>query len=459
MVEQDLIHLQETSGDSPEHVISQHNALINASFALKPLELRLFLAMLKRLRYGDSEFKEYFIPTDELTDTASGGTAYRNIKAMADGLTAQVLKMESIDTYGTRPKTEAWKDSSWLRIPLMGIAYYEKGSGGIKVSFNHRLMPYLIDLKGNFTQASLQQLTLCRGVYSYRIYLLLREYGRQGKRTMSIAELRFKLGIGPEEYAGRFNNFKARVLDTAQEQLAKTDMPFAYTILKEGRKLTGIEFRFKPVSATKEPLQVRDGLGEKWADYLLDNGIHQSDIGKVAVLLKSNKHPNYTLDYLSYVIDYIAGRIIKGKVSSPSGMLREAVVNQMLMGGYEKLLKGKGLLKTLPLMQTTLELGERIPREDAPEPEKKPLPPAVEPEEEVMSMEQVGAIYDDPATNFKKGYANLQVFCEAYMTTRGNWRIDERDGQQVLVRPKGTAGALANRPSARPGKEILRQLG
>ena len=454
MVEQDLPPSQITPADEPEQVITQHNALINASFSLKPLELRLFLAMLKRVRYGDSEFKEYFIPTDELADTQSGGTAYRNVKAMAKAMTKQSLDIEAMETYGTKPKAEAWQGKSWLSIPLMGIAYYEEGSGGIMASFNHRLIPYLLDLKGNFTQASLQQLTQCRSVYSYRIYLLLREFGKQGKRTMSIAELRYKLGIGPDEYAGRFNNFKARVLDTAQRELDKTDMPFTYEVKKVGKKLDSLEFRFKAVTATKEPQQVRDEIGEKWAEYLLDRGIHQSDIGKIAVLLKSNAFPNtnYTLDYLRFVVDYVDAQTARGKAKSPVGLMREALVKSILMGSYENQLKKKGLLKMLPLMQTTLELGERIPLE-APQPEKKPLRQP-EGDEEVLTMSDVLRRYEALDPNDQARYTDALNYAYVRLQLNENYTRSLRDGLMVWVRQRP-----APAPSARPGKDILGQLG
>ncbi len=67
-----------------------------------------------------------------------------------------------------------------------------------------------------------------------RMYELLKQYENIGKREFDIDDLRELLGIKPDEYS-RWNNFKARVLDSCQQALAeKTDISFTYAPGKKG---------------------------------------------------------------------------------------------------------------------------------------------------------------------------------------------------------------------------------
>ena len=103
-------------------------------------------------------------------------------------------------------------------------------------TFNPLIMPYLLQLRenGNFTLAALDELRKLKSPDSARIYWLLREYADFGERTISISQLRFLLDIAENEYP-RFSNFKVRILDKAQTELAKTDMPFTYELERQNQ--------------------------------------------------------------------------------------------------------------------------------------------------------------------------------------------------------------------------------
>ena len=64
------------------------------------------------------------------------------------------------------------------------------------------------------------------------------------KVELSLAELRLKLGIEPDEYKA-MNNFKAKVLDLAVSQINEhTDITAKYDQHKQGRTITGFTFTF-----------------------------------------------------------------------------------------------------------------------------------------------------------------------------------------------------------------------
>src|SRR5699024_3648021 len=121
-------------------------------------------------------------------------------------------------------------------IPLLALASYIEKRGGLVLVLNPLFTPYLLQLaeKGNFTKSRAAELKHLRGGYAFKLYWLLSEYRAFGTRTFTIPELRFRLDIREDEYQGRFDNFKVKVLDKAQVELAKTDLAFEMEILRKG---------------------------------------------------------------------------------------------------------------------------------------------------------------------------------------------------------------------------------
>ncbi len=82
---------------TPEKRVAQHNALINARFSLVPLQMRLFVALLSRIDFNDVDFKEHFIPLDELVFERRGGSAYEQVDEMCKGLASFTLYIEELE--------------------------------------------------------------------------------------------------------------------------------------------------------------------------------------------------------------------------------------------------------------------------------------------------------------------------------------------------------------------------
>ena len=224
-----------------DKIVAQHNALVNARFSFVPLQMRLFLALLSRISLDDTEFKEHIIPVSELLFERHGGSAYQQIDEMCDDITSFKLYIEILED-GTRKRRRRPK---YDYIPLMAKAGYDGDLGGVVAAFNPLIMPYLLQLResGNFTLADLDELRKLKSPNSVRIYWLLKEYSDFGQRAVTPEQLRFMLNIAENEYP-RFSNFKARVLDRAQVELARTDMPFTYELERQNQLVQRIKFLF-----------------------------------------------------------------------------------------------------------------------------------------------------------------------------------------------------------------------
>ncbi|OUJ70452.1 replication initiation protein [Hymenobacter crusticola] len=306
--------------------VAQHNALINARFSFVPLQMRLFVALLSRIDFDDVDFKEHFIPLEELVFERRGGSAYEQIDEMCKGLASFTLYIEELEEK-TRKRR---RKPSYTYIPLMAEAGYRADLGGVIASFNPKIMPYLLQLResGNFTTADIQQVLKLKSPQSLRIYWLLKEYADFGKRTMSVEDLRFVLGIEEHEYP-RFSNFKARVLDKAQDEIANTDIPFTYELEREGKTVARIKFLFQQLaaSATKKTLP---GATE-WANALLQIGVSQRSITAIAHQLEQGE---YEVGYIAYVVRIVESQFQKGKIKKPAGAIYKALVEKYLLEDY-----------------------------------------------------------------------------------------------------------------------------
>lgn len=317
-------------GDSAVHpLIVQHNALINARFELNTTESRLFLALLSRIGRDDTQFQVCQIPVRELMGHSSSNSTYDLVRKTLKHFASRTLLIEKLDTSARR---NSKPDFSIL--PLLAFAEYKHREGVVEARFNDLLMPYLLQLRENFTKAQLTELLKLKSSNAYRIYLLLREYAAFGKRVMAVADLKGILGV--EEEYDRFTNFKARILDRARAELAQTDMAFTYELEKQGRTITHICFLFKPTGSAQPVLAIPEA---GWEATLLEAGIAAKSIAGIRTQLESGY---YDEGYVYFVVAYVRRQAAAGKVKKVGGAIFKALVEGYLLEDYRRQVrKGK----------------------------------------------------------------------------------------------------------------------
>lgn len=124
-------------------------------------------------------------------------------------------------------------------------------------------MPYLIELKEQFTTYYLANIMSLKSSYSIRIFELLKQYEKIGKRRIELKNLRQLVGtteidangeIVKEDYP-LYGHFKSRVILTAQKELKqKTDICFNFKEIKQSRKVVAIEFEILENSKNKKKI-------------------------------------------------------------------------------------------------------------------------------------------------------------------------------------------------------------
>lgn len=326
-------------------VVVQHNALVNARFDLTTVEMRLFMAMLSRIGRDDEEFREMLVPLTEVVALSGRRPSvkdYQQVEAMCDQLVSRVLRIERpTGESGGRRRRRGRKDGEGATpdfdlLPLMAYAKYRGAEGALRVRFNDEVMPYLLQLHQNFTKAQVVQLLKLKSPHSYRIYWLLKEYGAFGTRTLGVDELKGILSL--EGQYKQFPLFRLRVLDKAQQELSKTDLPFAYELLRGGgaKHVTHIKFTFEPLVGLPEAaLAAAELAGEPLSDWhrqLLELGLAASSLEILVGLVEQGAVAS---DYIVYVIRVQREKSQAGKLKSLAGAVFTAVTKRHLLAEYE----------------------------------------------------------------------------------------------------------------------------
>ena len=325
-------------------LVVQHNALVNARFDLNTTEARIFLAMLTRIKRDDTSFTKCELSVREVLDQGSSQN-YGHVRKVLEKFASRLITIETLGSGGKR-----MKQRTYSAIPLLARADYVEGEGQIVLRFNDELHDYLLDLHDNFTKAQLTELMKLKSASSYRIYWLLREYAAFGKRTMQLDELKSILGLS--EGYDRFNNFRARVLERAKEELAETDLPFTYTTISKGRLVTHIEFLFKPIgSATSNAVaQLSAAPISEWATAVLAAGVSPGSLSQIQERMSSG---DYDEGYVHYVLDTVKAQVKNGKVKNEGGAVFKALTDGYMLQAYRKVKHAAVTSKVKPSQAVT----------------------------------------------------------------------------------------------------------
>jgi plasmid replication initiation protein len=101
------------------------------------------------------------------------------------------------------------------------------------------MLPYLSELKGQFTRYKLEHIGNMTSIYAIRLYKLLMQWKTTGVREVEIED------IYPD-----MHNLKKRVIDPANKDInIHSNYPVSWTQRKTGRRVTHFIFSF----AEKQP--------------------------------------------------------------------------------------------------------------------------------------------------------------------------------------------------------------
>jgi plasmid replication initiation protein len=209
-----------------KNLVVKSNKLIEASYRLSVGEQKILYKLITTINKNDKEFKNYVFNVSEFIELldVNNPKKYSEVHKLTDNLVTKKVQIKDIET--GENITTAWLSSS---------TYHEK-KGTVTLRFDPILLPYLVQLKKDFTAFDISNVIQMRSCYSTRIYELLLQYKKIGNRRFCIKELRHKLGIEPEVYK-LYADFKRYVILQSQKEInLKSNISFEFEEVKEARK-------------------------------------------------------------------------------------------------------------------------------------------------------------------------------------------------------------------------------
>jgi len=211
------------------------NALVEASYKLTLQEQRLLLMCIGRLNpQADTPEKTFQINANDF---------YQAFPDMGLGNAERHLQ-DSIDRLSERWILIHWKDKKEEIRWIQRKAKYFDGEGKVEITFSDSIMPYLTQLKGQFTQIIIKNVSALKRTYSIRIYELLMQFKSIGERIISVDDFRSMLGL--DEKYKEFPILNRAVIKPALIELnEKSDVTVFVESIKNGRKVVALRFTFK----------------------------------------------------------------------------------------------------------------------------------------------------------------------------------------------------------------------
>ncbi|WP_169393570.1 MULTISPECIES: RepB family plasmid replication initiator protein [Psychrobacter] len=127
----------------------------------------------------------------------------------------------------------------------------------VRLVFNERIVPFLSELRKNFTQFNIEDVAGFGSSYSMRLYQAMMQYKSTGYRKIKLKDLRYMLALGTKYKATK--DLKVRVIDTAINEInEKSPYQVSYKMLKTGRKFTDLEIKFQPKKSALKEATIRN---------------------------------------------------------------------------------------------------------------------------------------------------------------------------------------------------------
>ncbi len=212
--------------------VSQSNRLIEASHTLTLNEKRLVLCAASMLDSRKPLPKNGFITVtaDAFADTFGIETrhAYESLNDAATRLYNRDLRR--------------MKNGQVIeRMRWVYHVKYKDGLGCVELGFSPTILPHLTMLHAEFTSYQLRQIGHLSSFYSIRLYELMAQFHKIGKRDCTLEQLREMFDTG-EKYKD-VKDFRKWVLDPALKEVnSHTDLRIDSEPKRAGRKIIGFSF-------------------------------------------------------------------------------------------------------------------------------------------------------------------------------------------------------------------------
>lgn len=221
-------------------MVRKSNKVIEASYSLSLNEQRLVLSALSQIpsmQAVDDKTLYTVEAKDLLALGVNGKTVYRDMAAAARQIARREITLK--DETGT------------VTFPWLQARKTYKGKGRIGVQFSAHIIPFLTDLKRNFTSIPLKEYAGLKSAYAVRLLEMLIQYKTRGELIITVKQLRHRLRLGDRHR--QYGHFKQRVLLVAVRQINQyTTLQVKFDPIKAGRTVDSLRFTFSHAEKPNE---------------------------------------------------------------------------------------------------------------------------------------------------------------------------------------------------------------
>jgi plasmid replication initiation protein len=297
--------------------------------------------MLTLIKYTDTDFAEYKINVGDIVrefNLSDGGVMYESIKKASEKLLSKKVQIER-----TTPEGEVEILDTYLVVSTARPKEATK-ENYIKLSFHSALKPFLLELKQRYLVYDIRNILSLTSIYSIRLFELLKQYQKIGKRRFGVDELKSLLSIEPDEYV-LYGHFKDRIIKKAQKDLYEhTDIYFEFEEEAEKKRVYAITFyiyenkknkRAKAISEKEE--KAVENPTEKTADETVIDTIYEKVSKYVSKLQVKKWVKEISVEQIEQAITYTTNYIQAGnKVANIGGFLNTMVHTPNLFDKFEE---------------------------------------------------------------------------------------------------------------------------
>lgn len=217
--------------------VVQSNVLVEASYRLNLEEKRVVIAAISKIDPRRDVPDSITITAEEYAKLfdLKIDAAYQQLKEAAAKLYTRTIKLNSKDSKN-RPVDDEMR---WV----YRRAIYHSREGKVTLSFSPDLMPYLGQLKEQFTGYKAHNVRALKSTYSIRLYELLTQYLAAGERWITVDKFREMLDL--EDKYPRFADLNRWIIEPSIKELnAKSNYEVLFRPEKKGRAVHKLWFFF-----------------------------------------------------------------------------------------------------------------------------------------------------------------------------------------------------------------------
>ncbi len=217
--------------------VYKSNDLMTASYRLSVAESRIILTCIAKINRDPNETVTdqimYSFTAREFAELCgiSLMAAYSELKEAVDQLFDRRIRFHLKDRE---------RKTRWIQT-----ADYINGEGRVELRFSKDVLPYLVNLQGNFTKYNLRAVARLSSAHAIRLYeLIIKNRYSGSKVTLPIEMIRF--GLHLDDAYPLYADLRKRVIEPALKQVSEHSdiIIHGFEPRREGRKIVAIEITY-----------------------------------------------------------------------------------------------------------------------------------------------------------------------------------------------------------------------